>query len=64
MIFLKNIKNIKNFFSPKNLAKVVSSFFGRYARVFIFLAAIAMAGFCINLWYHTIYHSQLLAGVK
>lgn len=57
MNFLKNIKNKQDFISPKNLAKIAANFFGRYARAFIFLVALALTGFCIDLWYHTIYRS-------
>ncbi|GEM_PF-6631356 len=64
MNFLKNIKNIKKFLKPSYLLEVLSHFFGRYARAFVFLIAIALVGFCINLWRTTLYQAQWNAGQK
>lgn len=51
-------EKIKKFFKPSYLFGLGLRFFANYARVGIFLFAIILVGFCINIWYGTIYRPQ------
>jgi len=58
MNFLNKLKKIKEISKPSYLFKSLLYFSGRYIRVFTFLTALAAVGFCVYLWYGTIYRPQ------
>lgn len=55
MSILEKLKRIRKFSDPRYLANQAMVFSASYLRIITFLVVIGLVGYCIYLWYGTIY---------